>query len=70
MQALIDACGHEVLYMLFDTLQLISFYKTFGFVPIPEDRLPRMIRERFHLPLRRDGGVQTVCPMRREAGGG
>jgi N-acetylglutamate synthase-like GNAT family acetyltransferase len=60
VQALIDACGHEVLYMLFDTLQLISFYKTFGFVPIPEDQLPRMIRERFHLPLRRDGGVQRM----------
>ena len=37
VQALIDACGHEVLYM-HSTLQLISFYKTFGFVPIPEDQ--------------------------------
>ena len=64
----IDACGHEVLYM-HSTLQLISFYKTFGFAPIPEDQLPRMIRERFHLPLRRNGRVQTVCPMRRVAGG-
>jgi len=42
------------------TLQLISFYKTFGFVPIPEDQLPRMIRERFHLALRRDGRVQRL----------
>ncbi|MEI7434958.1 MAG: GNAT family N-acetyltransferase [Methanomicrobiales archaeon] len=46
MQALIDACGYEELYM-HSTLQLISFYKTFGFVPIPEDQLPKMIRERF-----------------------
>ena len=69
VQALIDACGHEVLYM-HSTLQLISFYKTFGFVPIPEDQLPRMIRERFNLLLRGNGRVQTVCPMRREAGGG
>jgi len=46
VQALIDACGHEVLYM-HSTLQLISFYKTFGFVPIPEDQLPQMIRDRF-----------------------
>jgi hypothetical protein len=55
----IDACGHEELYMQ-STLQLINFYKTFGFVPLPEDQLPRMIRERFHLPLRRDGGVQRL----------
>ena len=37
----IDACGDEELYMLFDTLQHINFYKTFGFVPIPEDQLPK-----------------------------
>ena len=34
VQALINACGHEVLYM-HSTLQLISFYKAFCFVPIP-----------------------------------
>jgi hypothetical protein len=33
--------GHEVLYM-HATLQLIGFYKTFAFVPIPEDPLPTM----------------------------
>jgi hypothetical protein len=38
--------GHEVLYM-HSTLQFIGFYKTFSFVPIPEDQLPTMIRERF-----------------------
>jgi GNAT superfamily N-acetyltransferase len=37
--ALIDARGHEVLY-LHSTLELISFDKTFGFVPLPEDQLP------------------------------
>lgn len=41
VQALVDACGHETLYM-HSTLQLIGFYKTFGFVPntrrpAPED---------------------------------
>ena len=51
VQALIDTCGHEVLYM-HSTLQLISFYKTFCFVPIPEDPLPQMIRDRFNLQLR------------------
>jgi len=50
VQALIDACGHEVLYM-HSTLQPISVYMTFGFVPIPEDQLSRMIRERFNMLL-------------------
>jgi GNAT superfamily N-acetyltransferase len=65
VQALIDACGHEVLYM-HSTLQLISFYKTYGFVPIPEDQLPRMIRERFLFCFGEMAGC-NVCPMRREA---
>jgi len=59
--------GHEVLYM-HSTLQLISFYKTFGFVPIPEDQLPRMIRERFLFCFGEMAGC-NVCPMRREAEG-
>ena len=65
----IDACGDEELYMRFDTLQLISFYKTFGFVPIPEDQLPRMIRERFLFCFGEMAGC-NVCPMRRAAGDG
>jgi GNAT superfamily N-acetyltransferase len=65
VQALVDACGHVVLYM-HSTLQLISFYKTFGFVPIPEDQLPRMIRERFIFCFGEMAGC-NVCPMRREA---
>ena len=40
MKALIRGCGQEVLYM-HSTLPLVVFYKTFGFVPIPEDELPR-----------------------------
>ena len=68
VQALIDACGHEDLYMLFDSLQLISFYKTFGFVPIPGDQLPKMIRERFLFCFGEMAGC-NVCPMRRAAGG-
>ena len=65
MQALIDACGYEELYM-HSTLQLISFYKTFGFVPIPEDQLPKMIRERFLFCFGEMAGC-NVCPMRRVA---
>ena len=33
------------------TLQLINSGKTFSFVPIPEDQLPKMIMERFNLLL-------------------
>jgi len=51
------------------TLQLIIFYKTFGFVPIPEDQLPTMIRERFLFCFGEMAGC-NVCPMRRAAGGG
>ena len=57
--------GHEVLYM-HSTLQLISFYKTFGFVPIPEDQLPKMIKDRFIFCFGEMAGC-NVCPMRREA---
>ena len=64
----IDACGHEELYM-HSTLQLISFYKAFGFVPIPEDQLPKMIWERVLFCFGEMAGC-NVCPMRRGAGGG
>ncbi len=53
----IDACGHEELYMLFDSLQLINFYKTFGFVPIPGDQLPKDDPGVVPVLLRRDGRV-------------
>ena len=46
------------------TLQLISFYKTFGFVPLPEDQLPKMIRERSLFCFGEMAGC-NVCPMRR-----
>jgi len=50
------------------TLQLISFYRTFGFVPIPKDQLPTMIRERFLFCFGEMAGY-NVSQMRREAGG-
>ena len=46
MHALVDACGNEPLFM-HATLELVSFYATFGFVPIAEPVLPQTIRERF-----------------------
>jgi nucleotide-binding universal stress UspA family protein/N-acetylglutamate synthase-like GNAT family acetyltransferase len=63
MQVLIEQCGSEVLYM-HATLELVTFYRSFGFVPIPEDDLPSTIRERFNFAL---GNMQgsDVCPMKR-----
>jgi len=63
MQALLDACGHETLYM-HSTLELISFYETFGFVPILEAELPPNIRKRFRFALGEMEGM-NVQPMRR-----
>lgn len=63
MQFLVGRCGTDVLYM-HSTLELVSFYRTFGFEPIPEDNLPPTIRERFNFAL---GNMQgsDICPMRR-----
>lgn len=45
LRALIEGCGKETMYM-HSTLDLVGFYRQFGFVPIPENELPRTIRER------------------------
>jgi len=65
VQALVDTCGSERIY-IHSTLVLISFYKTFGWIPIPEDQLPRSIRERFIFCFGEMEGC-NVCPMVREA---
>jgi N-acetylglutamate synthase-like GNAT family acetyltransferase len=61
VQALIDTCGSEQIF-IHSTIVLISFYKTYGFVPIPEDQLPRTIRERFLFCFGEMAGC-NVCPM-------
>ncbi|MDD1709703.1 MAG: GNAT family N-acetyltransferase [Methanoregulaceae archaeon] len=66
VQALVDACGSERIY-IHSTLVLISFYKTFGWTPIPEDQLPKSIRERFIFCFGEMEGC-NVCPMVREPG--
>jgi GNAT superfamily N-acetyltransferase len=68
VQALIDACGAETIY-IHSTLVLISFYKTFGWVPIPEKELPQTIRDRFIFCFGEMEGC-NVCPMIRVPGGG
>jgi len=67
VQALIDACGKERIF-IHSTIALIPFYKTFGFVPIPEDQLPRTIRERFLFCFGEMEGC-NVCPMTRAGNG-
>ncbi|OPX62859.1 MULTISPECIES: GNAT family N-acetyltransferase [unclassified Methanoregula] len=67
VQALIDACGKERIF-IHSTITLISFYRTFGFVPIPEDKLPRTIRERFLFCFGEMEGC-NVCPMTRAGSG-
>ncbi|NTV00520.1 MAG: GNAT family N-acetyltransferase [Methanoregulaceae archaeon] len=64
VQALLDTCGGERIF-IHSTLVLISFYKTFGWVPIPEDQLPRSIKERFNFCFGEMEGC-NVCPMVRE----
>jgi GNAT superfamily N-acetyltransferase len=50
MQDLLVHCGSEVLYM-HATLELVSFYRTFGFVPIPEMELPVLSGNGSVLPM-------------------
>jgi hypothetical protein len=48
------------------TLALVSFYGSFGFVPIPEEELPGTIRARFDFA---NGNLEgsNAEPMRRPA---
>ncbi|MFA5347296.1 MAG: GNAT family N-acetyltransferase [Methanoregula sp.] len=67
VQALVDACGTEPLYM-HSTLPLVRFYSSFGFGQISEDELPRTIRDRFSFAGGNLEGANVV-PMRRPARG-
>ena len=66
MEALVPACGGEDLYM-HSTLELVPFYRTFGFEPIPEEDLPTTIAERYSFAMG-DLRMAQVQPMRRPAG--
>jgi nucleotide-binding universal stress UspA family protein/GNAT superfamily N-acetyltransferase len=67
VQALVDACGSEPLYM-HSTLPLARFYSSFGFGQISEDELPRSIRDRFGFAGGNLAGANVV-PMGRPAHG-
>ncbi len=62
--ALVDACGHDLLYM-HSVLNLTGFYAHYGFVAIAEDDLPSTIRERYAWAGGELEGA-NVCPMRRD----
>lgn len=63
--ALVEACGHDTLYM-HSVLNLTEFYGKFGFQKIGEDELPPTIRERFAFAGGQLEGA-NVSPMKREA---
>jgi nucleotide-binding universal stress UspA family protein/GNAT superfamily N-acetyltransferase len=67
LDALIAACGGTVLYM-YAVIHLVDFYRSVGFVPIPERELPLSIRERYEWALG-DMGAANVCPMKRVPSG-
>jgi len=64
VEELIKECGSEPIY-IHSTLDLIPFYTTLGFSPIPEDQLPKSIKERFSFCLGNMKGC-NVSPMFRE----
>jgi nucleotide-binding universal stress UspA family protein/GNAT superfamily N-acetyltransferase len=63
VQELVDRCGKEPLFM-HSTLDLVKFYASFGFKPIPESALPRSIKERFNFAEGELKGA-NVSPMKR-----
>lgn len=66
MWGLVDACGHEPLYM-HSLRNLTGFYGKFGFIPVMESELPPTIRERYAWAKGEMEGAD-VCPMRRPPG--
>jgi GNAT superfamily N-acetyltransferase len=65
MLLLIEECGrHETLYMHSKT-ELVDFYGSLGFYPMPESDLPKTIRDRFGFCMGNLKGID-VCPMKRD----
>ncbi|MDD1700364.1 MAG: ATP-binding protein [Methanoregula sp.] len=63
MWGLVEACGHEPLFM-HSLKNLTGFYSHFGFVPIKERELPPTIHERYAWAGGNMEGAD-VCPMKR-----
>ncbi|MCU0630189.1 MAG: GNAT family N-acetyltransferase [Methanoregulaceae archaeon] len=65
VSGLVEACGKNTLYM-HSVLNLVEFYRQFGFTPIEEKDLPPTIRDRYAWANGELEGAD-VRPMRREA---
>lgn len=63
VEVLLKASASEQIF-IHSTLVLIPFYKKMGFVPIPEDQLPKSIKDRFIFCFGEMAGC-NVCPMTR-----
>lgn len=63
VELLLKHCGSVTIY-IHSTLPLINFYKTLGFLPIPEEELPTSIKERFLFCFGEMEGC-NVRPMKR-----
>jgi len=66
VEELISHCGSETIY-IHSTLDLVPFYTTSGFFPIPEDQLPLSIKERLAFCLGNMLGC-NASPMERKGG--
>ena len=64
IEMLVRECGNSALFM-YAVNHLVEFYASFGFVPVPEEDLPRTVRERYTWAM---GEMENagVCPMKRE----
>jgi len=63
MWGLVEACGHDALFM-HSVKNLTGFYGQYGFIPIPENDLPPSIQERYAWAGGQMEGA-NVTPMKR-----
>ncbi|MDD1702337.1 MAG: GNAT family N-acetyltransferase [Methanoregula sp.] len=67
MMSLISECGKNETLFMHSKIDLMDFYGSIGFYPIPEADLPPSIRDRFDFCMGNLKGID-VCPMRRDPG--
>jgi nucleotide-binding universal stress UspA family protein len=63
LDALIRGCGTATLHM-YAVMELVDFYASLGFEPVPEKELPPTIRQRYLWAMGNMKGAD-VCPMKR-----
>ena len=65
MILLIEECGRQETLYMYSKTELVDFYGSLGFYPIPEYDLPKTIRDRFGFVM---GNLKRidVCPMKRD----